>query len=81
MGLTLNVRLEKGKDDATTVDVIEQNIRVANFNSSTNTLTIGIFQKCEGMLERDVFDAKDDGKYMGLTLNVRERRRLDLIDV
>ena len=60
MGLTLNVRLEKGKDDATTVDVIEQNIRVANFNSSTNTLTIGIFQKCEGMLERDVFDAKDD---------------------
>ena len=61
MGLTLNVRLEKGKDDATTVDVIEQNIRVANFNSSTNTLTIGIFQKCEGMLERDVFDAKDDG--------------------
>ena len=60
MGLTLNVRLEKGKDDATTVDVIEQNIRVANFNSSTNTLTIGIFQKCEGMLERDIFDAKDD---------------------
>ena len=32
--------------------VLEDNMRVANFELSTNTLTIGIYQKCDGMLEK-----------------------------
>ena len=58
--MSLNVRLEKGEDVATAVDVLEDNMRVANFELSTNTLTIGIYQKCDGMLEKDAFDAKDN---------------------
>tara|TARA_X000000368_G_scaffold392496_1_gene357292 strand:- start:431 stop:3283 length:2853 start_codon:yes stop_codon:yes gene_type:complete len=60
LGMSLNVRLEKGEDVATAVDVLEDNMRVANFELSTNTLTIGIYQKCDGMLEKDAFDAKDN---------------------
>jgi hypothetical protein len=59
-GFTLNVRLDKDKEDATAVDIVDQNIRVAKFDCSTNTLTIGIYEKCEGMLEEDEVNTKDD---------------------
>ena len=52
--------LGEGRGCRTAVDVLEDNMRVANFELSTNTLTIGIYQKCDGMLEKDAFDAKDN---------------------
>ena len=58
--ITLNVSLKENNPVATAVDIHEENIRVANFDDSKNTLSIGIFGKCEGMLETDYFNARDD---------------------
>ena len=59
--ITVSVYLDSEEPDvATAVDIGDDNIRVAAFDEITNTLTIGIYKSCEGMLERDEFDANDD---------------------